>query len=112
LTGTTEVREVCGSSVRALIWTPADFGLPVSSCEGLRVNDVEGSATLLRGVLDGQNGPARNCALANAAAAIYTAGRAGSLAEGVSRAAEAIDNGRARKVLEKLVACSPDPGGT
>jgi len=105
LAGATMVREVCGSTLRMLEWMPSDFGLPAGSLEGLRVDSVDDSAALVRAVLDGRDGPARHSALANAAAAIHVAGRAASLAEGVARAAEAIDSGRARKVLEQLIAC-------
>jgi anthranilate phosphoribosyltransferase len=105
LAGPTVVREVCGSRVQALEWTPRDFGLPAGTLDGLRVQGIDDSVTLVRAVLEGQDGPARHSALANAAAALHVAGRAATLAEGVARAAEAIDSGRARKVLEQLVAC-------
>jgi anthranilate phosphoribosyltransferase len=104
LAGPTMVREVSGSAVRALEWTPCDFGLPEGSLEGLRVDCIDDSAALVRAILDGKDGPARHSALANAAAAIHVAGKAATLAEGVACAAEAIDSGRARKVLERLVA--------
>jgi anthranilate phosphoribosyltransferase len=105
LAGPTLVREVCGSTVRSLEWTPGDFGLPVGALAGLRVDGTDSSAALVRAVLEGQDGPARQSVLANAAAAIHVAGRSATLAEGVARAAEAIDSGRALRVLEKLIAC-------
>jgi anthranilate phosphoribosyltransferase len=54
-------------------------------------------------VLDGQGGPRRDIVLLNAGAALLIAGVASSIGDGVSRAAEAIDSGRARHALETLL---------
>jgi anthranilate phosphoribosyltransferase len=55
-------------------------------------------------LLEGQRGPLRDIVLLNSAAALIVAGRARDLRQGVDQAAEAIDAGKARRVLEKLVA--------
>ena len=57
-------------------------------------------------VLAGEAGPERDLTLLNAAAAIYVGGLAADLAEGVERAAAAIDSGAAADVLERLVAAT------
>ena len=54
-------------------------------------------------MLAGEPGPARDIVRLNAGAAIYAAGRAGSLAEGVTTAAQVIDSGEAQRRLERLV---------
>ena len=55
-------------------------------------------------MLDGGDGPRRDLVVLNAGAAIYVGGLAGSLAEGVEKAAAAIDDGAARELLDRLVA--------
>ena len=55
-------------------------------------------------MLDGDDGPRRDLVLLNAGAAIYVGGLAASLAEGVEKAAAAIDSGAARELLDRLVA--------
>ncbi|MOA60074.1 Anthranilate phosphoribosyltransferase [compost metagenome] len=61
---------------------------------------------MLLAVLDGQSGPTRDIVLLNAAAAIYTAGVAASLADGVALARIVIDSGAARAKLDALVQLS------
>ena len=61
-------------------------------------------------VLDAQPGPAHDIVVLNAGAAIFTAGIASSLEEGISRAAEAIHGGAARAKLDALVAFGKDSG--
>jgi anthranilate phosphoribosyltransferase len=107
LSGPTLVREVCGGRVRAWEWTPDDFGLGPCALDELRADGPAESAAVVRAVLDGQGGPARRVVLANAAAALLAAERAATPAEGVALAEEALTAGRARRVLERLVACSP-----
>jgi anthranilate phosphoribosyltransferase len=104
--GPTLVREVCRGRMSAGEWTPADFGQEPCALADLRAGSPAESAAIIRGVLDGRDGPARRMVLANAAAALLAAERVGTPAEGVAAAAEAIDSGRAHRVLERLVAAS------
>jgi anthranilate phosphoribosyltransferase len=106
LSAPTMVRQVRGSAVTALEWTPADFGLAPCRLEELRVEGARASAALIRGILAGEDGPARRIVLANAAAALLAAGAVASLREGVSRAAAAIAEGRAAAALQALVRLS------
>jgi len=103
LAGETLVTEVRDSQLHEYVWTPADFGLEPASLESIQVEGPEQSAALVREVLAGQPGAARDIVLINAAAALWVAGRAASLPEGVQLAAEAIDTGAARELLAKLV---------
>jgi anthranilate phosphoribosyltransferase len=106
LSAPTLVREVVGGQVTAHEWTPDDFGLTPCRLEELSVDGPEASADVIRRVLRGEAGPARRVVLANAAAALLAAERVPSLSEGVSRAAEAIADGRAARVLDNLVELS------
>lgn len=106
LAGPTLVREVRGETVTSHEWAPADFGLEPCRLVDLHADGPKASAVVLRSVLDGADGPPRRVVLANAAAALLVADRAATLPEAVARAADAIDSGRAREVLERLVACN------
>ena len=106
LSAATLVREVRQGIVQAREWSAHDFGLAPCAPAEIRAVDARDSAAIIRAVLDGQDGPPRRLVLANAAAALWTAERVSSLAEGVEMAAEALATGRASHVLQRLVACS------
>ncbi|MFM7869878.1 MAG: anthranilate phosphoribosyltransferase, partial [Planctomycetaceae bacterium] len=69
----------------------------------LRIAGAEESAAVIRGVLGGSPGPARDMVLANAGAGLYVLGMVQSPAEGVLRAADGISSGAALGRLEDLV---------
>src|SRR3954464_8298023 len=94
--GSTRVVEVQGDEVRAYTVTPADVGLPTSPPNAVVGGTPEQNAATTRAILAGEPGPERELALINAGAAIYAAGRAESIAEGVQLSAAAIDDGAAR----------------
>lgn len=106
LSAATMVREVRGKTVIAWEWTPRDFGLEECVLANLHAKDADESAAIIRGILDGKDGPATRVVLANAAAALFAAERVPSPAAGVEAAAQAIASGKARKVLDDLVDCS------
>ncbi|WP_423458893.1 anthranilate phosphoribosyltransferase [Ottowia sp. VDI28] len=85
---------------------PEDFGLSMVSNRALKVSTPEESMALLRGVLEGQAGAARDIVLLNAGVALYAAGVVASMKDGVVRAREAIDSGAARAKLSDLAAFS------
>jgi anthranilate phosphoribosyltransferase len=109
-TGATDVAELLGGVVRRFRLAPEQFGLPCCRLSDLQVSTVEDSARTIRGVLAGETGPARDIVLLNAGAAIYAADRAPGIAEGVEAARRAIDTGRARDLLERVV-CASRAGG-
>jgi len=103
IAGPTQVAEWKDGHVRTFEVTPEDAGLPRGRIEDLRGGDPQHNAEAIRAVLAGVRGPFRDAVLLSAAAALVVADRARDLAEGAAMAAEAIDSGRAGKVLEKLV---------
>ena len=105
LTGSTAVTEAAGH-VRHFQWSPTDFGMEVIELTSIQVAGPEESAMTIRGVLAGQRGSARDIVVANAAAALWTAGAAASPAAGAVLAAEAIDSTAASELLGRLVARS------
>jgi len=70
----------------------------------LKGSDAKGNAAIVRAVLAGEPGPKRDVVLLNAAYALVAGGKAGTPAEGLKLAAEAIDSGRALAQVEKLAA--------
>ena len=105
-TGPTAVAELKDGAVRRFDLTPADFGVAVAAPEALKGGDAETNALALNAVLDGHQGAFRDIVLVNSAAALIVAGKAGEVREGVAMAAQALDSGKARAVLERLVRIS------
>jgi anthranilate phosphoribosyltransferase len=105
IAGATLVSEVTqDGTIREHRWTPADFGVATAtSLDGLVVENAEQSAAMIKRVLAGKPGPARDIVVANAAAALWVAGKAETLLEGTSMAQQAIDRGAAKKLLDRLV---------
>lgn len=106
LWGTTTVFDVQGSQITEHHWTAADMGLSECRVEELTVDSPAQSAQVIRDVLSGKPGPARDIVLANAGAALLTAGRAQSLRDAVNMAAVAVDKGAAKQKLESLITTS------
>jgi anthranilate phosphoribosyltransferase len=109
LAGPTHVTEAAGGRLAEFTWTPADFGLPESDLAGIRVSGPAESAAMIRGVLAGRGGPARDIVVANAAAALWTAGRHRSTEACAQQAAEAIRSGAAGGLLARLVEMTARP---
>jgi anthranilate phosphoribosyltransferase len=110
LSGPTQVRWVEAGRINSAVWTPADFGLSPVVGSDLRVSGPVESAQRLRALLCGEPGPCRDIVLANAAAALWIAGRVGSLREGVAAAARVIDSGAAAELVERWAALSQSSG--
>jgi anthranilate phosphoribosyltransferase len=108
-TGTTQVAEWREGRVRLFNITPEAVGLPRVDLADLRGGEPLHNAEALRVLLDGAAGPYRDIALLNAAAAFLVADVVETLHDGVALGAEAIDSGRARTALERLVAATHTP---
>ena len=102
-TGYTKVSECRGTSVQTFYVHPADFGLAKASPESLKGGDAAKNAAIVRSVLAGEPGPARNVVLLNAGAALFVAGHADTVKAGIATAAAAIDGGAAKAILARLV---------
>lgn len=103
LAGPTLVTVVGEGPPQEYTWQPADFGVEPSSLDSLTVDGPEASAAIIRNVLVGEKGPARDIVILNAAAALWTVRRADTLEQAARLAAEAIDSGAARDLLARLV---------
>jgi anthranilate phosphoribosyltransferase len=105
----THVVEVNGDELTRYELAPEQVGLTrADGGDRLGGGTPQDNAAVTRAIFDGEAGPHRDLALINAGAAVYAAGRADSLATGVQAAAEAIDDGRARRTLEDYVRVSAE----
>jgi anthranilate phosphoribosyltransferase len=103
-TGPSHVAEWKDGKVATFDVTPEEAGLPRATAADLRGGDPATNALALSALLDGHPGAYRDIVLYNSAAALLVAGKAATLRAGVGMAAAAIDGGKARAVLSKLVA--------
>jgi anthranilate phosphoribosyltransferase len=85
---------------------PEDFGFAMSSNRALRVETPEQSRAMLQGVLDNQEGPARDIVVFNSAVALYAANVVESIEAGLAPARAALANGAAKAKLQQLIAHS------
>lgn len=101
--GPTSVCELENGNLKKYVITPEELGITRCAKEDLKGGTPEENAEITRAILRGEKGPKRDTVLMNAGAALYVAGRAVSIAEGVKLAAETIDSGKAMAQLEKFV---------
>lgn len=102
--GTTRVIEVRDGGTEEWHLSADEVGLAEAPLERLAGGEPSDNAEITRAILAGEEGPPRDVALLNAGAAIYVAGGASELGDGVRAAAEAVDSGAARSTLERVVA--------
>ncbi len=99
----TLVGELKDGEIREYEIHPEDFGMAMASNRALRVETPQESVAMLRGVLEGQPGAARDIVLLNAGAALYAANVAASIADGIARARQALDSGAAQAKLVQFI---------
>lgn len=104
--GPTSVCEIDNGSFKSYVIKPEDFGMTPGKKEDLVGGTPEDNANITRAILDGEKGPRRNAVLLNSAAALYVAGKADSIADGVKLAEKVIDTGLAKAQLERFVKLS------
>jgi anthranilate phosphoribosyltransferase len=104
LAGGNELAEVVGGEVRMKRVDVAEAGLARAPIEAIRGGDPAHNAAELHKLLVGEPGPYRDAVLFNAAGALLVAGEVESWREGVEEAAEAIDKGLAKALLDCWIA--------
>lgn len=105
-TGYTKVSECRDGAVKTFYLHPGDVGLQKAAPGALQGGSAAENAAIITSVLEGAPGAARDVVLLNAGAALFVAGRADSIREGMQQAASAIDAGSAKATLATLVALS------
>jgi len=100
----TRICEVAYGQVRTFDVMPEDLGIQRQPLEAVRGGDTQMNAAIARAVLGGASGPRADIVAANAGAALYVAGAAPTIREGVALARQAIVSGKAMQKLEQLIA--------
>ncbi len=104
LSGDNSIGSVTPGGVTLSCWTAADAGLPSHPVSAIRGGEPAENAAALRALLMGEAGAYRDSVLFNAAAALVVAGEVANLRDGVEEAAEAIDKGLAKALLDCWIA--------
>lgn len=99
----TSVCELRDGRLKCYEIAPEDFEMERCSKEDIVGGNPRENAEITLSILNGQKGPKRNAVILNSAAALYVAGKADSIEDGVRLASEIIDSGRAKKQLEKFI---------
>ena len=100
----TLVGELRDGKVREYELHPEDFGIAMAHSRNLKVADAEQSMAMLLQALDNHEGLPRQIVAYNAGAALYAAGVAEDIGDGIARARKAIASGAARAKLDEFVA--------
>jgi anthranilate phosphoribosyltransferase len=99
LAGPNQALLVEDGTTREIVVDAIDLGLMRAPLAALVGGDAQMNSAIALSVLGGEPGPARDVVLLNAGAALFVAGRAADIGDGVGLAAEAIDTGRAADVV-------------
>ena len=91
---------------KSYVITPEDFGLERCEKSELVGGTPEENAKITLAILGGERGHKRDAVLMNAGAALYIAGKAETMKDGVALAGELIDSGKALETLKKLIEVS------
>jgi len=109
-TGPSMVATVENGRVSVGDFDPASVGIPRAAPGDLVAADVDYAAAMIRDVLAGNAGPARDIVVLNAGAALCVAGAVGGIVDGIAIAAASIDSGAAAGVLADLIRVSGGAG--
>ena len=99
-----------GAPLRPFEIDPAAFGMPYANADDLAGGCARRNAAIMLDILKGLHGAPRDIVLLNAAAALWVAGHADGIAQGLRQAAEAIDSGQAKTKLDELISFTQAAG--
>ena len=102
----TSICEIQNGWFKSYTISPEDFGFERCSHDDMKGGTPEENAEITRGILGGSKGHKRNAVLMNAGAALYIAGKAESMNEGINLAGKIIDSGKALETLKKFAEIS------
>ena len=106
LTSETQISELRNGNITNYTLNPKKFGYSLCSSEDLRGGAPEINAKIIRDILNGEKGCKTDIILLNAGAAIYVAGKAETIEQGIVIATKSISSGKANKKLEELCQAS------
>ena len=102
--GSTRISRLKNGEVETFNLTPEEVGLKRAAPEEIGGGNALVNARIIRDVLSGRKGPKRDVVLLNTAAAFLAVGLDGHFKEGIKRAQDSIDSGKAMEKLEMLAA--------
>jgi anthranilate phosphoribosyltransferase len=102
-TGPTQVVELRHGAIRSFTIAPEDFGIARSDAAALKGGDAASNAQAIRSLFEGAKGSYRDIVLLNSAAALVIAERASDMPSALALAADALDSGKAKRILSELV---------
>ena len=105
-TGPTHVAQIEGGSLTTFEITPEQYGLPRATLDDLRGGEPADNALAMTRLFDGAPGAYRDIVLLNSAAALFVADRVDTIEAGIAMARDALDSGKAKQTLARLVAVS------
>lgn len=103
-TTTSSVVALQGNAIKQFEIAPEDAGLPKARPEQLKGGTPEENAQAIKKLLSGEKSSYRDIVVFNAGAALVVAGKAADLRQAILLAAESLDSGAAKNVLNKLIA--------
>ena len=101
--GPTKVSHLKDGEVKTFEMTPEEYGFKRAAPVAIRGGNVRENAQIIRDILNGEKGPKRDMVVLNASAAFVSARVADNFSEGVERAKDSIDSGRAMEKLDRLI---------
>ena len=104
ISGFTHVAELKDGEIIEYDVEPEDFGLTTDATDSLKAETPDSSLALIKEALSNQgNVPARNLVAMNGGAALYAAGIASNLQQGIEFAMDVISTGQAKQKLQELI---------
>ncbi len=101
--GPTKISHLMDDEVKSFQLEPQEYGFEVADRDTLRGGDARENSRIINEVISGSPGPKRDVVVLNAAAAFVAAGLDKDIKDGIQRAEEVIDSGRAKEKLDALV---------
>jgi anthranilate phosphoribosyltransferase len=108
--GPTRLSHLKHGEISTFEMAPEDHGFERADPEEIKGGNARENAQIIREILDGDYGPKRDMVVLNASAAFVAAGLDKDFEQGVERAKDAIDSGRARNKLDALVSFTQECG--
>jgi anthranilate phosphoribosyltransferase len=102
LSGPSEIAELRNGTVTQYTITPEDLGLQRAPLSALAGGNASDNALILKTIFAGEQGPARDVVLLNAAAVLVVGGLASNLRDGIQLAATTIDTGAVTHLINAL----------
>ncbi|MBN1621657.1 MAG: anthranilate phosphoribosyltransferase [Endomicrobiales bacterium] len=103
ITGSTYVAQLSKGKVTTFSISPAKFGLKKSKISGIKGGNAQENAGIIRALFSGEKGPKRDVVLMNAAACLLVGDKVKNIKDGVKLAEDAIDSGKVKEKLERLI---------